>query len=51
VQAEALDPAALARIVREAIEDLLDLHQLARVIAVEETERVELVAAAEELGR
>jgi len=51
VQAEALDPAALARIVRGAIEELLDLDTLARVITIEEAERAELVAAAEELGQ
>lgn len=43
-QAEALDPATLATIVREAIESWLDLDVLADLIETEEAERAELIA-------
>lgn len=51
VQAEALDPATLADIVRTAVTELIDADILDEVIAVEEAERAELVATVEELGR
>lgn len=46
VQAEAIPPDVLARIVREAIHDRLDLQSLAAVLAVEEEQRARVVERA-----
>jgi hypothetical protein len=50
VQAEALDPATLADIVRQAVESALDSDVLAGTLETEEHERDALVATVAELG-